>query len=232
MRYILTLLLFASGPRAAAQTLGLPFSYRPVARGVGAALDFGANDAGVRTLAATGVVAIGHVTIDSTRLALIDVSASIASLFGPHGAGSSQGTEVSLLGSFGIGIDRSRWSGATRTYVPLAGAFPLLACSDSRKVFEVYAVPLWNFERVDRTTGSSWVPSWGSVDVGVLLESRSGLGVQLGIGGLAQRTTSDPYRRFVIGAGLHFSPHSIAKAAETPASSSRRRCSFIFGEEG
>ncbi|HEX9346565.1 MAG TPA: hypothetical protein VF919_03235 [Gemmatimonadales bacterium] len=232
MRYVLTLLLFASGPRVAAQTLGLPLSYRPIARGVGAALDVGGNDAGVRTIAATGVVALGHVTIDSARLSLIDVSASVASLFGPHGAGTSQGALVSLLGSFGVGIERSKWAGATRTYVPLAAALPLLGCSDSKMLFEVYGVPLWNFERVDGATGSSWVPSWGSFTLGVLLESRSGLGLQLGIGGLAQRTTSDPYRRFVIGAGLHFSPHPIVKAVEPSASHRRRRCSFIFGGEG
>jgi len=232
MPYVLTLLLLASGPRVAAQTLGLPFSYGPVTRGVGVAMDVGLNDAGVRTVAATGVLALGQVTIDSVHLALFDVSGSIASLFGPHGAGSAVGADVVLLSWLGVGIDRSRWEGVTRLHIPLAAALPLVACGDSKKILEVYAVPLWNFERVDLATGASWVPSWGSVDVGVLLESRSGLGVQLTIGGLAQRTTPDPYRRFVIGAGLHFSPHSIVKAMQSSRSHARRGCSFIlFGED-
>jgi len=232
MLNVVLLLLLVTGSRLAAQTLGLPFSYHSVTRGVGAAVDVGGNDAGVRTVAATGVLALGEVTIDSVHLALFDVSGSIASIFGPHGAGSAVAADVNLLDWLGLGIDRSRWEEVTRLHVQLAAALPLVACGDSKTIFEVYAVPLWNFERVDRATGASWVPSWGSVDLGVLLESRSGLGVQLTIGGLAQRTTSDPYRRFVIGAGLHFSPHSVAKAMQSTGSHAPRGCSFIlFGKD-
>jgi len=58
-----------------------------------------------------------------------------------------------------------------------------------------------------------------------LFELRSGLGFQLGVGGLFQRATSDPYRRVVIGAGVHYSPHGILKAAATGTEQGRGGCS-------
>jgi len=47
------------------------------------------------------------------------------------------------------------------------------------------------------------------------------------VAGLFQRATPDPYRRVVIGAGVHFSPHGIlaaaAAAAAAPAAPDQNR---------
>lgn len=202
-------------PMLAAQTLGLPLSYRPVMSGFGAAVDAGGDKGGFRTIAITGTVALGHVTAEGTRMPLFNVSGTVARLSGESGApgGADFGAEVSLLGSFAVGVDRSRWGGATRTYIPLAAALPLVGCANAKGIVFLYGVPLWSFERVEQPTGARWQRSWGSVNLGALVELRSGLGFQVGVGGLFQRTTPDPYRRVVIGAGVHFSPHGILKAA-------------------
>src|SRR5207248_5982760 len=54
----------------AAQTLGLPLSYRPVMSGFSAALDAGGDKGGFRTIGLTGIVALGHMKADGQRMAL------------------------------------------------------------------------------------------------------------------------------------------------------------------
>src|SRR6266536_4425775 len=100
-RWLLLLIPALAASRLDGQTLGLPISYRPVVRGLGTALDVGADKNGVRTIAATGVLALGHITVDSTRLALFDVSGSVATLLGERGqaGGTAFSADVSFLGS-------------------------------------------------------------------------------------------------------------------------------------
>jgi len=217
-------------PCLGGQTLGLPLAYRPVMSGFGAAIDVGGDKEGFRTTAITGILALGHVTAAGTRMALFNVSGTVAHLSGEGGAagGSDVGGEVSLLGSFAVGVDRSHWAGVTRIYVPLAAALPLVGCANAKSILLVYGVPVWNFERLEQPTGAKWQSSWGSVNLGALFELRSGLGFQLGVGGLFQRATSDPYRRVVIGAGVHVSPHGILKAAATGGEQGRVGCSFVL----
>ena len=219
----------------AAQTLGLPLSYRPVMSGFSAALDAGGDKGGFRAIGLTGIVALGHMTADSQRMALFNLSGTVARVSGESGAAStSVGAELSLLGSFAVGVNRSRWAGVTRTYIPLATALPLVGCGDANHLLFFYGVPVWNFERLEQLTGAAWQPSWGSVNLGALFELKSGLGFQLGVAGLFQRPTPDPYRRVVIGAGVHFSPHGIlAAAAAAPAApaapdQNRWRCSVAL----
>src|SRR2546430_6007367 len=147
---------------------------------------------------------------------------------GESGAAStSVGAELSLLGSFAVGVNRSRWAGVTRTYIPLAAALPLVGCGDANHLLFFYGVPVWNFERLEQPTGAAWQRSWCAVNLGELFELKTGLGFQLGVAGLFQRPTPDPYRRVVIGAGLHFSPHGIlaaaAAAAAAPAAPNQNR---------
>lgn len=210
----------------AAQGLGLPLSYRPVLSGFGVALDAGGDRAGFRTMALTGIVALGHVTAEGSRMALFNLSGTVAHLSGEGGAagGTAVGAEVALLGSFAVGVDRSRWAGVTRTYVPLAAALPLVGCADANHLLFIYGVPVWSFERVEQT----WQPSWGSVNLGALFELRSGLGFELGVGGLFQRATSDPYRRVVVSAGVHFSPEGILKAAVAGSEHGRLKCGIVL----
>jgi len=220
--------------RLAAQTLGLPLSYRPVMSGFSVALDAGGDKGGFRTIGLTGIVALGHLVADGQRMALFNLSGTVARVSGESGAAStSVGAELSLLGSFAVGVNRSRWAGVTRTYIPLAAALPLVGCGDANHLLFFYGVPVWNFERLEQPTGA-WQPSWGSVNLGALFELKSGLGFQLGVAGLFQRPTQDPYRRVVIGAGVHFSPHGILAAAATasvaPAApdQNRWRCSVAL----
>jgi hypothetical protein len=161
-------------------------------------------------------------------MALFNVSGTVAHLTGEGSAagGSDVGAALSLLGSFAVGVDRSRWAGVTRVYVPLAAALPLLGCADAERILVVYGVPVWNFERLETPAGWVWQSSWGSINLGALFELRSGLGAQLAVGGLFQRSTSDPYRRVVVGAGIHFSPGGILKAAATGGAPSRGGCGF------
>jgi hypothetical protein len=228
IRWLTCLIPTLISPGLAAQTLGLPASYRPVMNGFGVALDVG-GDTSFSTIGATGTVALGHVTIEGTRTALFNLSGTIASLTGENGqpGGSAIGAQLSLLGSFAVGVDRSRWGGVTRVHVPLAAALPLVGCASAKRIFELYVVPVWSFERLEQPAGPSWQSSWGSLSVGALLELQSGLGFQVGVGGLSQHATSDPYRRVVVSAGIHFSPHSILKAAPH-ASESQGGCSFVL----
>jgi len=214
----------------AAQTLGVPLSYRPVMSGFGAAVDAGGDKGGFRTIAVTGIVALGHLTVEGSRIALFNLSGTVARVSGESGAAStSVGAELSLLGSFAVGVDRSRWAGVSRIYVPLAAALPLVGCADANHILFVYGVPVWNFERLQLPAGGTWQPSWGSVNFGALFELRSGLGFQLGVAGLFQRATADPYRRVVIGAGVHFSPAGILKAATlSPGEKNHWGCGFAL----
>lgn len=227
IRWLMWVIPSVIPPPLAAQTLGLPLSYRPVMSGFGAAVDAGGDKSGFRTIAITGIAALGHVTAEDTRMPLFNVSGTVAHVSGEGGAAGSAdvGAEVSLLGSFAVGVDRSRWAGVTRIYVPLAAALPVVGCADAKRILLVYAVPLWSFERLEQAAGAKWQSSWGSVNLGALFELRSGLGFQLGVGGLFERTTPDPYRRVVIGAGVHFSPHGILKAG-TGTEQGRRGCGF------
>lgn len=229
--WLLCLMPAVVPPGLVAQTLGVPLSYRPLTSGFGAAVDAGGDNGGFRTIALTGIAALGHVTADGTQMALFNVTGTVARLSGEGGGalgGSSVGAAVSVLGSFAVGVDRSRWVDVTRTYVPLAAALPLVVCADAQRILEVYGVPVWSFERVEQPTGAAWQPSWGSVNLGALFELRSGLGVQLGLGGLFQDATSDPYRRVVISAGVHFSPQSILKAAAPRTEQGRWGCGFVL----
>lgn len=211
----------------AGQTLGIPLSYRPVMSGFGGSIDAGGDKDGFRTIALTGIVAIGHITADNARMPLFNLSGTVARLSGEGGAAATAdvGAELSLLGSFAVGVDRSRWGGVTRIYVPLAAALPLVGCADANHMLVVYGVPVWSFERLEQAQGARWQSSWGSVNIGALMELRSGLGFQLGVGGLFQRATSDPYRRVVVSAGVHLSPHGILEAA-TGAASGRAGCAL------
>ncbi len=201
-------------PSLVAQTLGIPLSYRGLMSGFGAAVDAGGDKRGFRTLALTGIVALGHLTVEGTQMALFNVSGTVARLSGENGAvgGSAVSAQVALLGSFAIGFDRSQWAGTTRTYVPLAAALPLLVCADATRILEVYGVPAWNFERLEQPGAAAWQPSWSSVSVGAFAELRSGLGFQLGVGAPFRGETSDPYRRVVISLGVHFSPQGVLRA--------------------
>jgi len=156
MRWLVCVTPAALSPCLARQTLGLPLSYRPVMGGFGAAVDAGGDKDGFRTIGATGIVALGHVTAEGTRMPLFNVSATVAHLTGDGGevGGSAIGAEVSLLGSFEVGVDRSRWGGVTRVYVPLAAALPLVGCADAKRIFLLYGVPLWSFERLEQPTGA------------------------------------------------------------------------------
>jgi hypothetical protein len=198
--------------------------------GFSVAVDAGGDNGGFRTLALTGIVALGHVTAEGTQMALFNVSGTVARLSGESGAvgGSAVGAELALLGSFAIGVDRSRWAGTTRTYVPLAAALPLVVCADANRIVELYGVPVWNFERLEEPGVAAWQPSWGSVNLGALFELRSGLGFQLGVGGLFQSgsETPDPYRRAVISLGVHFSPHGILRAV--PTGTRGGGCGFVL----
>ena len=227
-RWLLLLIPALAASRLDGQTLGLPISYRPVMSGFETAVDVGGDKAGLRTLAATEVVALGRVTAESGHMALFNISGTVASLRGADGqaGGFSISAEVTLLGSFGVGLDRSRWGGVTRIYVPLVAALPLLVCVSRETMFELYGVPLWSFESVQGPGGWAAQKSWGSYSVGAMLEWRSGVGVQLTVGGLGERTTSDPYRRVVVSAGMHYSPHSILKAAPISSAPAKRVCSF------
>src|SRR5207245_9175580 len=60
--------------RLAAQTLGLPLSYRPVMSGFSAALDAGGDKGGFRTIGLTGTAALGHMTADGHGMALFKLS--------------------------------------------------------------------------------------------------------------------------------------------------------------
>jgi hypothetical protein len=105
-------------PVLRAQTMGLPASYRLVSSGFGTALDAGGDRDGFRTVGVTGIIALGHVNADSARLPLFNVSATAAMLQAQGGSagGKALGAQVSLLGSFAIGVDRSGspgWSGGT-----------------------------------------------------------------------------------------------------------------------
>jgi hypothetical protein len=197
--------------------------------GFGIAVDAGGDKGGFRTLALSGTVALGHVTAEGTQMALFNVSGTVAGLSGESGAvgGSAVSAEVALLGSFAVGVDRSRWAGVTRTYVPLAAALPLVVCADAKRILEVYGVPVWNFERLEQLGAGAWQPSWGSVNLGALFELRSGLGFQLGVGGLFQGAseTPDPYRRVVISLGVHFSPQSLLRGVPT---GTRMGCGFVL----
>ena len=197
-------------PCLEAQALGLPSSYRAVMDGFGAAVDAGGNGAGLRTIGVTGIVALGHLTAGNMRMSLFNVSATIARL---AGGGSAVGAEVSVLSSFKIAVDRSTWGGLKRGNFALAAAIPVLGCASRKTMVMLYGVPAWNFERVEKPTGASWQPSWSSASIGAILELRSGLGFQLGVGGLSHHPTRDPYHRVVVGVGVHFSPHSILAAA-------------------
>jgi len=212
-----------------AQTLGVPLSYRRMMSGFGVAVDAGGDKGGFRTLALTGIVALGHVTVDGTPWPLFNVSGTVARLSGESSAvgGSAVSAEVALLGSFAIGFDRSRWAGLTRTYIPLAAALPILVCAESNRIFDLYAVPVWNFERLEQPGAAAWQPPWGSVNLGASFELRSGLGFQVTMGGLFQDAsdTPDPYRRVVISLGVRFTPHGILKAV--PAGH-RMGCGFAL----
>jgi hypothetical protein len=212
----------------AAQTLGVPLSYRGVMSGFGVAVDAGGDQGGFRTLALTGTVALGHLTADGAQMALFNVSGTVARLSGAGGAvgGSAVSAQVALLGSFAVGVDRSQWAGVTRTYVPLAAALPLVVCADANRILEVYGVPVWNFERLEQSTSARWQPSWGSINVGALFELRSGLGFQLTAGGPFGEATSDPYRRVVVSLGVHFSSHAILSAV--PTGSGGGGCGFVL----
>jgi hypothetical protein len=177
-------------PVLVAQMLGVPLSYRALTSGFGVAVDAGGDNGGFRTIALTGIVALGHVTADGAQMPLFNLSGTVARLSGEGGAvgGSGVGAAVSLLGSLAVGVDRSRWAGVTRTYIPLAAALPLVVCADAQRILEIYGVPVWSFERVEQPTGavsgnlpgapstsarcSNCVPgsesSWGSVQSGRL----------------------------------------------------------------
>src|SRR5438445_9130524 len=75
-----------------AQTLGIPISYRPVASGFGAAVDAGGDKGGFRTIALTGIVALGDVSAEGSRMALLNLSGTVARLSGESGA--AGGTSV------------------------------------------------------------------------------------------------------------------------------------------
>ena len=217
-----------ASPRVAAQVIGLPLTYHTVMRGVGAALDAGADQYGLRAIGFTGIAAVGHIEADSTRLPLFNVSAAVAHVAGDAGAagGSSLGGELSFLGSFAVGVSESRWAGLTRVYVPLAAALPLVTCADRRRFGMLFAVPTWSFEHVSVPTGSAWQSSWGAVNLGAVFELQSGLGFQAAVGGLFQHQTADPYRRVVVSAGVHFSPHGVLDVMKRGAEPARGGCAI------
>jgi hypothetical protein len=62
-------------------------------------------------------------------------------------------------GPLRFGFDRSRWAGLTRTDVRLAAALPLLVCAKPNRIFDLYAVPVWNFERLEQPGAAAWRPS-------------------------------------------------------------------------
>ncbi|SRR5712692_2105787 len=211
--HCLVCLMAAASHPLAAQTLGLPSYYSEVMSGYGVAVDAGADTAGFRTIGLTGIVALGHLTIDSVRLPLFNVSATGALLTGSgtHAGGSAVGLEVSVLASFKVGVDRSRWDGVSRLHLPLAAAVPVLQCANAKRIFALYGVPVWNFERVQNPTGWSWQSSWGSASLDAALDLHSGLGFQIGVERPFSHTTRDPYRRLVIGAGVSFTPHGVLR---------------------
>jgi hypothetical protein len=227
MPLLLAAIALLFSPHVTAQTLGLPLSYRGVMRGFGGVIDVSGDKAGVRTFAGTVVVALGHIRVDSQQVPLFNLSGTIGKLFGERGqaGGDAFGGEVTVLESFGVGVDRSRWGGVNRLHVPVAAALPLMMCIDAHRLYELYLVPALSFERLDRPTGSSWQPSWGSVSLDFIWELRSGFGFQVGVGGLTQHQTSDPYRRVVMSAGIHLSPHGLLSSG-ADARAPDRQCSF------
>jgi hypothetical protein len=213
---------------AAAQTLGLPASYNFVTGGVGAALETGGDRLGVRTIGATGIIALGHVTADSSQLPLFDVSATVASISSDsaEAAGSAFGVDVSLLGSFKLGVDHSTRGDVRRTHIPLAAALPLFACASAKGIVELYGVPVWNVVRVGTPGGASWRHPWGSGSIGAFAELRSGLGFQLAAEGPFHKPTADPYHRWIVGFAVHFSPHGILESV--PAGEKGGGCAFAL----
>src|SRR5437867_4314988 len=115
-RVFLFVALVLSSRGIAAQVIGLPLSYHPVMSGFGAAFDVGADKGGVRAVGLTGVVGLGHVTAGDTRIALFNVSGTGADLLGEGGqpGGYALGVEVSLLGSFGVGVGTSQFNNQSR----------------------------------------------------------------------------------------------------------------------
>ncbi len=208
-----------------AQTLGLPVVYHPVMRGFGAAFDAGVDDSGAPTIALAGIAALGHITADSLRLPVVNVSGTVTEFGGDaHPGGRAFGIEVTLFTSFALGVNRSNWRGVKRLYFPLAAAIPLMACANRKKLIEVYAVPLWSFERVEQPGNTSWQPSWGSVGLGAIFEFRSGIGFQAELSELRRQVGADPYHRAALSVGIHWSPHSIVKEARSRAPSGKMEC--------
>lgn len=209
-----------------AQTLGLPMPYHPVLSGYGAAFDAGIDDSPRASIAVTGIATIGHVMVDSgMRLPLLTVAAT-ASQFGSGLDGRALGVQFLVLSSLGVGVNRSNWQGVRRLYFPLAAFLPVLVCSGRKRIFELYFAPVWNFERVDESTGAAWLPSWGSLNGGMLYEWRSGLGAQMGIGDPRSGAGSDPYHSPVISLGVHWSARSIPKRAGPQAPAEKTQCGF------
>ena len=213
---------------AAAQTLGLPASYNFVTRGGGAALETGGDRFGMRTIGATGIIALGHVSMDSSRFPLFDVSATAATIRadGAEVSGSAFGVDVSLLGSFKLGVDHSTRGDVRRTRIPLAAALPLFACASAKGIVELYGVPVWNVVRVGTPGGAAWRHPWGSGSIGAFAELRSGLGFQLAVEGPFHKPTADPYHRWAAGFAVHFSPHGILESV--PAGEKGGGCAFAL----
>jgi hypothetical protein len=217
--------LFASP--LAPQSLGLPVVFHPVMHGFGAAFEAGVDDSGVPTSAFTVSAAMGHITADSMRIPLFDLSGAVAEFGdGSQTTGRSLGVEVTVLSSFTVGVYRSNWRGVRRLYLPLAAVVPLIACLNRRKVIEVYAVPLWSFERIRQFGGTSWQPSWGSIGLGAIFEFRSGIGLQAELSELSRQVAADPYHRPALSIGVHWSAHSMVKTMGSRVSSGKVQCGF------
>src|SRR5579859_7898425 len=173
----------------ARQTLAVPIVYHPVMSGYDVAVDGGLGSAAQPTFAVTGVATIGHITVeDSMRLPILNVSATMSQFgSGLQAGGHAVGLDIALFASFGLGMHRSTWGGVKRLYLPVAGALPLLVCASGKSVLELYATPVWNFERVQGPANPAWLHSWGSVGGGVFFEWQSGFGLQLGVGDFARK---------------------------------------------
>jgi len=197
----------------AAQTVGLPITYRSVTSGFESAVDLGFDSHGFRTVAGTGTVTLGHIVAEGMKLPLLNVSATAARVAagGNLPAGWAVGANVAFLNSLTIGAGYARMGSTQRMHIPLSAVLPLATCAGPRGAFIFYGVPIWNFEHASDPLANVWERSWGSLNAGVLLELRSGLGLQLG-GGRPFRHAPDSLNdRWVFGIGVHYARHGIAR---------------------
>jgi len=209
-RILYALLLPAS---LGAQTLGLPVMYRSVTSGFESAVDLGFDSHGFRTVAGTGTVTVGHIVAEGAKLPLLNLSATAARVAadGSSPTGWAVGANVALLNSLTIGAGYTRTGSTTRVHIPLSAALPLAACVGPRGAFVFYGAPIWNFEHRSSSLADAWERSWSSINAGLLLELRNGLGLQVG-GGRPFRHAPDALNdRWVFGIGVHYARHGIAR---------------------